>query len=338
MWKTIRGLGYEKRMRVRSNREWPSLERGASPDYEPRPEPEMRLRRTMRPFAAPAQMALVLFGLWGCSLIDPEQDIPSYLIVPDVTFTPGEDQGTASTNVTDIWVYSATDVVGVFPLPAIVPVLPHDVQGGPVTLLAGIRENGISNSRSPYPFYTTVERNVDGVPGSRDTLTPGFALVEDVRLLRIEDFENSNVFGNLAGGEGMVRTAESGEVFEGGRSGRIEVNEDVPLARVRTVEQEYDLSSAVPAFLELDYRCDQSFALGLYGYRDGIENKHLALVVNPTEEDGAGPLWNKLYVDLGPSISAQGPADHFEVYVECILEAGRSDGSVGLDNLRILTR
>ena len=102
-------------------------------------------------------MGMVAAGLWGCSLIATDQDIPTYLVVPDIQFEPTELQGTASTNITDLWVYSATDVVGVFPLPAVVPLLQEDVQGGAVTLLAGIRENGLSDRRSPYPFYTTVD-------------------------------------------------------------------------------------------------------------------------------------------------------------------------------------
>jgi len=297
----------------------------------------MRIRRIMSVCSAPLQLTLVFIGLWGCSMMDPQQDIPAYLIVPGLSFEPTEDQGTSSTSITDLWVYSATDVLGVFPLPAIVPILPADAGSSPVTLLAGIRENGISNSRAPYPFYTTVEHMVTGGPGSRDTLSPSIALVENVRFIPIEDFENSNVFGSLVAGSALDRTGLEGEVFEGEKSGRIEVNTDAPLVRVRTVEQEFDLESGLPAFLELDYRCDQSFAIGLYGYRDGQETKHLALIINPTEEVGGAAMWNKLYVDLAPTISAQGPADHFEVYFECILEAERDMGSVGLDNLRILT-
>lgn len=338
MWKTIRSLIYDWAAALR----WESQRKASvnatdADQNEPSPESTMRFRRFVRPALPPLQIALMLLGLWGCSLMDPGQEIPAYLIVPDIQFSPGENEGTASINVTDLWVYSSTDVVGIFPLPAVVPILPVDVQDGPLTLLAGIRENGISNSRAPYPFYTTVEHLSSDVAGSRDTLLPVVELVEGVRLLRVEDFENSNVFGSLAGGEGWVRTDEEAAIFEGEYSGQISVDVDVPLVRVRTVEQEYDLQGGVPAFLELDYRCDQTFAVGLYGYRDGLETKHLALIINPTEGAGVDPLWNKLYVDLGPSINAQGVADHFEVYVECILEAERESGSVGLDNLRILT-
>ncbi len=282
------------------------------------------------------RIACVAAGLWGCSLIATDQDIPTYLVVPDIQFDPTELQGTASTNITDLWVYSSTDVVGVFPLPAVVPLVEEDLQGGDVTLLAGIRENGLSDRRSPYPFYTTVDVLPMAGPGMRDTLVPVVELVDNVRFLSVEDFETSNVFGSLVGGTGMQRTDDEGAVFEGGESGRLVVDEGEPLVRVRTVEQEYDLSNTAPAFLEMDYRCDQAFVVGLYGFIGGQEVQHPAMVLTATDQGGA-PEWNKIYIDLAPVINAQGPADHFEVYVECILEAGRTQGSVGLDNVRILT-
>ncbi|MGB0509555.1 MAG: hypothetical protein ACPGGB_01435 [Flavobacteriales bacterium] len=282
------------------------------------------------------QGALLLLGLWGCSVIGEDQDIPRYLVVPDVTFTPDELQGTASVNITDLWVYSATDVVGVFPLPAVVPLLPGDMENGSVRLLAGIRENGLSDRRAPYPFYTAFEQEAFPEPGFRDTLQPGVELVEDVRLIRVEDFETSNVFGSMIGGQGLIRVDAAGQVFEGEESGRIEVQTGAEAVRVRTVEQEYDLENGAPAFLEMDYRCDQPFAVGLFGFRDGQEWQQPAMVLTATD-DGLDPVWNKIYIDLAPLVTAQGVADHFEVYFECFLEAGRATGTVGVDNIRILT-
>ena len=289
------------------------------------------------PFGLKAlQGTLLLLGLWGCSVIGEDQDIPRYLIVPDLTFVPEELQGTSSVNITDLWVYSATDAVGVFPLPAAVPLLPKDMESGSVRLLAGIRENGLSDRRSPYPFYTAFDQETFPEPGFRDTLQPVVALVDDVRLIRVEDFETSNVFGSMIGGQGLIRVDEEEQVFEGEESGRIEVQTGAEAVRVRTVEQEYDLQNGTPAFLEMDYRCDQPFAVGLFGFRDGQEWQQPAMVLTATD-DGIDPVWNKIYIDLAPLVTAQGVADHFEVYFECFLEAGRATGTVGVDNLRILT-
>lgn len=296
----------------------------------------MRIQRVAQLGLKPFQMALLLLGLWGCSIIGEDQDIPRYLVVPELAFTPGELEGTSSSRITDLWVYSATDVVGVFPLPAVVPLLPEDIAEGSVRLLAGIRENGLSDRRAPYPFFTAYEQAQFPDPGMRDTLVPLIELVEDVRLLRVEDFETSNVFGSMIGGPGLLRVDDDVQVFEGGESGRINVSIGAEAVRVRTVEQEYDLINGVPAFLEMDYRCDQPFAVGLFGFRGGQEWQHPAMVLTATD-DGLNPVWNKIYIDLEPLVMAQGTADHFEVYFECFLQSGRFSGSVGLDNLRILT-
>jgi len=281
-------------------------------------------------------LALVILGLWGCSILEDDHEIPRYLVVPEIQFVPGELQGTASSQITDVWVYSATDVVGVFPLPALIPLLTGDVAGGQVRLLAGIRENGLSDRRSDYPFFTEWEQTGFPLPGKRDTVVPTVELVEDVRLYRVEDFETSNVFGSMIGGAGMLRVDDPDQVFEGEESGRIEVSVGAEAVRVRTVEQEYQLTNGAPAFLEMDYRCDQPFAVGLFGFRSGQEWQHPAMVLTATD-DGVNPVWNKIYIDLAPLVTAQGPADHFEVYFECFLESGRTSGSVGIDNVRILT-
>lgn len=281
----------------------------------------------------------VVVGLIGCTLIDPAEDIPTYLIVDGVSFTPGPDEGTASIAVTDVWAYSTTDVLGVFPLPAIIPVFPQDRAEGPVSLLPGIRENGISDSRAPYPFYTALDVDVDGEPGARDTVALTFEWVDDVRYLRVEDFENSNVFDDVAGvGAELQRVTAEADVFEGDGSGRALLTPQANLMRSRTLEQEYVLESGLPCFLEMNYRCDHSFLVGLYAFRNGASTRYPALVLNTTVPDnGVEPEWNKVYVDLTPILDVNPNADHFEVYFECLLSEGAEGAEIGLDNLRILT-
>lgn len=281
----------------------------------------------------------VVAGLIGCTLIDPAEDIPTYLIVDGVSFTPGPDEGTASIAVTDVWAYSTTDVLGVFPLPAIIPVFPQDRAEGPVRLLPGIRENGISDSRAPYPFYTALDVDVDGEPGARDTVALTFEWVDDVRYLRVEDFENSNVFDDVAGvGAELQRVTAEADVLEGDGSGRALLTPQANLMRSRTLEQEYVLESGLPCFLEMNYRCDHSFLVGLYAFRNGASTRYPALVLNTTVPDnGVEPEWNKVYVDLTPILDVNPNADHFEVYFECLLAEGAEGAEIGLDNLRILT-
>ncbi len=281
----------------------------------------------------------VVVGLLGCTLLDPAEDIPTYLIVDGLNFTPTPEQGTASIAVTDVWAYSTTDVLGIFPLPAIIPIFPQDHVEGPVRLLPGIRENGISDSRSPYPFYTAMDVDIDGAPGERDTLQLSFSWVDDVHHLSVEDFENSNVFSDESGTAAVLeRVTNAADVFEGDGSARVVLTPDASLMRARTLEQEYQIQSGVPVFLEMNYRCDQGFLVGLYAFRNGASTRYPALVLSSTvPTTGADAEWNKVYVDLSTVVGANPNADHFEVYFECLLADGSDRAEIGLDNLRILT-
>ena len=133
-------------------------------------------------------------GLWGCSPHCGRSDLPIYLVTPSSN-SARVAPGTAST-ITDLWVYSSTDVVGVFPLPAVVPLIGEDLQREDVVARHSKMD---SVTAVPCPFYTTVDVIPAVAPGMRDTLLPEVGLVDSVRYLPIEDFETSNVFGSMVG-------------------------------------------------------------------------------------------------------------------------------------------
>ena len=62
--------------------------------------------------------------------------------------TTEEDQGTNSHRIEEVWVYTETDVLGAFPLPADITLSPEQLGSeATITLLAGIRANAVSASR-----------------------------------------------------------------------------------------------------------------------------------------------------------------------------------------------
>ena len=81
--------------------------------------------------------------------------MPAYIKIDTIkldTYYP--EQGSKSANITDAWVYVNDNLVGVFELPALLPVLhrgPNKLQ-----IYPGIKLNGISSTRVPYPFYQPV--------------------------------------------------------------------------------------------------------------------------------------------------------------------------------------
>jgi hypothetical protein len=102
---------------------------------------------------------LVISILYSCETINPEEEIPSFLFIDDVELETSSAQGLPSANITDVWVYTADEFLGVFPLPAKVPVLADG--SSDITAVAGIKKNGITASRLDYPFFSQYNETVE---------------------------------------------------------------------------------------------------------------------------------------------------------------------------------
>jgi hypothetical protein len=267
-------------------------------------------------------------GLWNDKMVDPHT-----IIVPSFSLTTYEDEGTDSNNIAEVWVYSETDVLGVFPLPATIPVLQQNGEDVVhITLLPGVRVNGISSTRQPYPFYEVIELDVNYVPGGVDTVEFHSNYVSGVVVVLAENFESANRFqASSTSTAEVVRTFDPAWVFEGAVSGLILLSEDASHVTSTTQEQLYDLTGDVATFLEFNYRCDNSFAVGLEAVGGINPERTPIIVLNPTGEE-----WNKMYLDLGPFLRSTSTAYGYEVTLDAILDIGEESGYVVVDNFKIV--
>lgn len=269
----------------------------------------------------------------GCGLWDDKMVEPHTLIVPSFNLTTYEGEGTDSNNIAEVWVYSETDVLGVFPLPATIPVLQENGEDVVhITLLPGVRVNGISSTRKPYPFYEVIELDVNYVPGGVDTVEFHSNYVSGVEVILAENFESANRFqASSTSTAEIVRTFDPVWVFEGAVSGLIMLSEDASHVTSTTQEQLYDLSGDVATFLEFNYRCDNSFAVGLEAIGGINPERTPIIVLNPTGEE-----WNKMYLDLGPFLRSTPTAYGYEITLDAILDMGEESGYVVVDNFKIV--
>ena len=267
-------------------------------------------------------------GLWNDKMVEPHT-----IIVPSFNLTTDEDEGTDSNNIAEVWVYSETDVLGVFPLPATIPVLQENGEDVVhITLLPGVRVNGISSTRKPYPFYEVLEFDFNYVPGGVDTVEFHSNYVSGVEVVLAENFESANRFqANSTSTAEVVRTFDPTWVFEGAVSGLIMLSEDASHVTSTTQEQLYDLTGDVATFLEFNYRCDNSFAVGLEAIGGINPERTPIIVLNPTGEE-----WNKMYLDLGPFLRSTSTAYGYEVTLDAILDIGEESGYVVVDNFKIV--
>jgi len=137
-----------------------------------------------------ANVFMAMLMLASCDKFEGDQEVPAYIQIDSIGCTTEYDvEGTASHNIVDAWVWVDDQLIGAFELPAMVPVL---MQGShEVVVRAGIKNNGISNTRVPYPFYSSILReNFMLAPDSISVLNASVGYFDNTVFAWMEDFES----------------------------------------------------------------------------------------------------------------------------------------------------
>lgn len=283
-----------------------------------------------------AFLAFLLAMLFSaCGLFDPEEPLPAYLVIPELEFTTDyPTEGTDSHRITEVWVFANARMVGAYELPAEVPILeegPTDIQ-----IFSGIKNNGIAGIRITYPFYTTHDEVLDLAPLKKDTIIPQFVYRDNATIELVDDFEAANVFALDQNAQGsMERIGDESIVFEGNRSLQVSLSVDEGVGRIITNEQQYELPSNRQSWLEMNYRSDNSFAVGLMVDNLSGRQKETILILNPTINNPNIADWNKIYVDLN-SVTTIYQNATYELFFEIVKDQGNSEANVWLDNIKIV--
>ncbi|MDX2001615.1 MAG: hypothetical protein SFW35_04245 [Chitinophagales bacterium] len=260
--------------------------------------------------------ALLLVSVTACE----KEPIPTYIHIPYITVKSAAGVGSTSSNISNAWVYINGQVQGVYELPATFPVLASGETE--IGIYAGIKLNGISNTRAPYPFYNQDIVTLDLEAGATDTIYPEVSYVGAAEYALLEDFELSNAFSQLE------RTSAAGEVFEGIFSAKV-VLDTASITRVVSSERFSIPRGTTAAFVELDYKSNQAFTAGINAYQDGQGLGIEKVVVNPQSE------WNKIYFNFTPEVNNL-QADEYEVVFS--IDTSNVSGTVNVlfDNIKLI--
>ncbi|MDA0946254.1 MAG: hypothetical protein O2791_04325 [Bacteroidetes bacterium] len=285
-------------------------------------------------------MLATLVGLGsGCHVESWDPGAPEVLAVGAYQLTTSPEQGTAEHRVEEVWVYSPTEVLGVYPLPATVT-LPSG-EATTLTLVPGIRANGIASTRRPYPFYTSGTVEIDGDPSTLETHEFLGSYVNTnattTRILLAEDFDGANRFQAMSGSNAsVVRITEPGLVFEGAGSGHIHLDSAHNQLNAATNEQFYNLPKDRAVYLEFHYKADVPFSVGLEVIGGSQAGRLSILVLNPSCDETGLCSWRKIYLDLYPALSSMPDAVAFEIGLNAFVPADGTEGDIWLDNFKFV--
>lgn len=287
----------------------------------------------------------------SCKKFEGDQTVPSYIRIDSIRLSCDYYTYGANTNkFVDAWVYVDDNCLGCYELPATFPVLKegkHKVEVHP-----GIKVNGIANSRAEYPFVAPATyASFNLVPDSIVRIAPVVNYWpqgpdENMHVRWMEDFDGGTITiqpyqsdVNIVRVSGAQAWHDSEGIYST-YSAKLVLTSDTAQFRIATSEEFTDLPTTGSAcMMEMDYKCSDSIAVGLYYYKNGRPIDYPLIRLRPTDPSGAEPThWNKIYINVGPFLVENEDADGFKLYISSW--DYRNDGTqyFYFDNLKLIFR
>lgn len=290
------------------------------------------LKRSVRSLFLPIAIG-ILPGIFlsTCKVVDPAEDVPSYITIDHIDLSVISGQGSNAHKITDAWVFIDNELIGGFELPARIPILAegsHQLQ-----VRAGVMMNGASTTRVIYPFYKGYEATITLTRGQSLTVQPTVTYFPATNFTWQEDFEPP-------GGSSLTDDGTTGapwpnllhesttDAFEG-TSTHVYLRHDTLEFRGRTTVPYTLPSDGSQVYLELNYKCNKAFAVGVI--TSGASTTEFVQwgVVN------ASDTWNKIYINLTDNLSSF-PAPQYYIYFDMLRAASDPDAELHLDNIKLL--
>lgn len=233
--------------------------------------------------------------------------------------------GSDSHKITDIWLYVNEQFQGVFPVGNVMPI--KETGYAEIMMYGGIKNNGISDTRQPYTFYKAIKFSQNFEPGQTYTYTPVFDYLTSANVRFFDNFQSTGSYFSSVGDSTVGFTVNDPDnTYSGsGRSVFMSMSDAKPTAQIRTSNY-YTLPVTGEAiYLELDYKCNQAFTVGVIGGQSDVRD---VLVVNPSDS------WNKIYVKLTDMVSTPPNYIYYYIYIKASKEVATPQ--IYLDNIKLV--
>lgn len=284
-------------------------------------------------------VAVVCWMSWaGCNTINPSEKIPNYVHIDSFRLAPFSYglYGSASHKISCVFAYFNNNPIGVFDLPATIPVIVG--QPGTLTVVPGVDMNGLRGFETSYPFYTVDSLHLTDKPAAIDTFSPKTTYSNTSKMLWSDDFNGGgSVFTLFNGDSALIQTVDPTKVFEGKGSGYIHLvnhnNGITPVSEnVASNVNGFKANPGTSIYIELDYKCSVPFQVGLsttFSNGDVYKEYVTGFKAHPDS-------WNKVYLNVQDFVNANEGID-YRVIIRAGLDNGESEGWVLLDNIKVIS-
>lgn len=262
------------------------------------------------------------------------ETVPCYVEIPAVTVSATDEQGGNTSKITDAWVSVNDRSLGVWELPARIPVIGTGIRT--ISVTPSVKRNGTFDDRLRYPYYTTWKGPVDLSAEETRTLSPvvAYETITDFWLEQFADAGNRFTVAENSDTTLELFTAQyHPEVLLDGTScGGFTLD---PSRDQFAMFTNADFSATTgPVFVELDYSTDVELTIGFLFTAGGVPRSEPWVKLVPTASEGA-IRWNKVYIDVSTFFNTAG-ITQLDIYLGTTLPTGRTIGRVFIDNFKLL--
>ena len=289
-------------------------------------------------------LSVSLITATGCYKFEGSQTIPAYINIKSINLeTYYAEQGTASSDIIDVWIYVNDELIGVFEFPendSIGVTIPILAEGkNKLEIRPGIKLNGISSTRVPYPFYKPIIfTDFDFIPGTvsliGDLTTTYYS---NVVFPWIEDFEQPEIsIEKLSWSDTIIMRTEPEDnplAFlspHSRYSGVINLTSEKKEYAGTTFNSFEVQKQGTVVMLEMNFKTNNYFVVGML-IRDSYEVIPVdLLILSPTTE------WKKIYINLGANLSLYPQAIDYKIIFKAGLESEATASKIYIDNFKIV--
>lgn len=267
----------------------------------------------------------------GCSWLDKDIEIPSFIRIESFDFQALPGEGTSSSKIVDAWVFVNGQKIGAFQLPATIPVLASG--NSEVIVFPGIELNGTAATRAVYTFYNQYSVRVELFPDSVLLLNPQIDYVDNLNFEFIEDFESAGiVFEKTSRSDTIINKIDDAvHVFEGTYCGEIFIDTSRDFFEVKSIDSYKLPQGGGFTFVEINCKSTIPFTVGVFANQYSFSTQHPVVVITPSEK------WKKIYVNLTPTVSRLQSSIDFNFFITAYLEkGGDTQGQVWIDNIKLI--
>jgi hypothetical protein len=288
----------------------------------------MILRKILR-----SSYLLPVLLIISCEKFSGDQTIPGYISIDSLYITSNyQTQGTASQNITDVWIYIDDEFLGAYELPARFPILKSGVHT--LKVWSGIKKNGISTTRTAYEYFQPFQKNITLGEDSITKLGVLKTTYQPSAFFQwLEDFESVSLsLDTTSRSIASIEKTHSGSplTFEGAHSGMVVMDSLHSFFECQT-HLDYPIPGST-VFLEMNFNTSNSLTVGLILYSGVNLTQSPIITLNPT-----GGKWKKIYIDLTTTLNAYAGMSSYRVFLGTFKDSGMSSSVILFDNFKIVT-